>query len=124
VLPLLIGVDAVDILSKQLVAEKGLNGLCAIFATMLAPGHMQHIGVDPWIEFGEQDSRITPRAQQALALMQKAPAINCRLVENINSAVWRSLIFIAITRVSVSSLARNFAPSERPSYKSLAGCSH
>ena len=120
VLPLLNGVDAVDILSKQLGAQKVLNGLCGIFAKMLAPGHIQHIGSNPWIQFGEQDGHITPRAQQVLALMQKAAAVDCRLVENITSAVWRKFIFIASTSgVGAVTRAQFGAVSANPQTKAL-----
>ena len=97
VLPLLNGVDAVEILSAQLGREKVLNGLCGIFAKMLGPGHITHLGAAPWLQFGEQDNAVTERSQRVLALLQRTDGFSSKLVENITTAVWRKFIFIAST---------------------------
>lgn len=97
VLPLLNGVDAVEILSAQFGREKVLNGLCGIFAKMLGPGHITHLGAAPWLQFGEQDNAVTERSKRVLALLQRTAGFDTKLVENITTAVWRKFIFIAST---------------------------
>ena len=97
VLPLLNGVDAVDILSAQLGREKVLNGLCGIFAKMHGPGHINHLGAAPWLQFGEQDNAVTERSKRVLTLLQCTEGFTTELVENITTAVWRKFIFIAST---------------------------
>ncbi|MEH6445567.1 MAG: 2-dehydropantoate 2-reductase [Oceanospirillaceae bacterium] len=97
VLPLLNGVDAVSILSTQLGAKKVLNGLCGIFAKLTAPGHISHIGAQPWLKFGEQGNVITARAEQLLSILQSCQGFKATLENNITAAVWQKFIFIAST---------------------------
>jgi 2-dehydropantoate 2-reductase len=97
ILPLLNGVDAVDILSRHWGANKVLNGLCGIFAKVVDAGHIEHIGSEPWLQFGEQDNQITVRAQHVLEQLQRSDGFKVKLVANIRSAVWRKFIFIAST---------------------------
>ncbi len=104
-LPLLNGVDAVGLLNERFGSDKVLNGLCGIFAKLSGPGHVSHMGAEPWLQFGEQDNQMTQRAKKVLALLQKTDGFSSKLVENINTAVWRKFIFIASTS-GVGSLCR------------------
>jgi 2-dehydropantoate 2-reductase len=97
ILPLLNGVDAVDVLSNYFGKNKVLNGLCGIFAKMKGAGHIEHIGSEPWLQFGEQNNQLSDRAQQVLALLQHTDGFKSKLLENITTAVWRKFIFIAST---------------------------
>ena len=107
-LPLLNGVDAVALLNEKFGSHKVLNGLCGIFAKLSAPGHVSHVGAEPWLQFGEQDNRMTQRAQQVLALLQGTEGFSSKLVENITTAVWRKFIFIASTSGVGSVCRANF----------------
>jgi 2-dehydropantoate 2-reductase len=104
-LPLLNGVDAVGLLSEKFGSDKVLNGLCGIFAKLTAPGYVSHVGSQPWLQFGEQDNQLTLRARNVLALLQSTDGFSSKLVENINTAVWRKFIFIASTS-GVGSICR------------------
>jgi 2-dehydropantoate 2-reductase len=97
VLPLLNGVDAVSILSAQLGAQKVLNGLCGIFAKLTGPGHISHIGSQPWLKFGEQDNVMTRRVERLLNVLQSCLGFKATLESNITAAVWQKFIFIAST---------------------------
>lgn len=105
-LPLLNGVDAVTLLSQAFGKDKVLNGLCGIFAKVIGPGHISHMGAEPWLQFGEQNNQLTARAEQVLALLEKSTGFKSTLVENINTAVWRKFIFIASTS-GVGSICRS-----------------
>ncbi|NQZ32611.1 MAG: 2-dehydropantoate 2-reductase [Oceanospirillaceae bacterium] len=105
ILPLLNGVDAVDILSAEFGANKVLNGLCGIFAKIMGPGLVAHMGASPWLQFGEQSNLKTARAKQVLALLESAIGLKAKLVDDVSSAVWKKFIFIASTS-GVGSVSR------------------
>jgi len=104
-LPLLNGVDAVDILATHFGREKMLNGLCGIFAKIAGPGHIAHVGADPWLHFGELSNVKTDRASKVLQILQLASGFKVRLVDDVASAVWKKFIFIASTS-GVGSVSR------------------
>lgn len=108
ILPLLNGVDAVTVLSQHFGKEKVLNGLCGIFAKQVGPGHIAHMGADPWMQFGEQDSAATERANQVLSVLESSDGFRSTLVDDINVAVWRKFIFIASTSGVGSVTRANF----------------
>jgi len=104
-LPLLNGVDAVDILSDYFGPEQVLNGLCGIFAKIAGAGHIAHVGASPWVQFGEQNSELSIRAKKVLAVLESATGFKVKLVDDVTSAVWKKFIFIASTS-GVGSVSR------------------
>lgn len=105
ILPLLNGVDAVDILSAHFCANNVLNGLCGIFAKIAGPGHIAHVGANPWVKFGELNNLKTARAQRVLEMMDAATGFKAMLVDDVTSAVWKKFITIASTS-GVGSVSR------------------
>ena len=61
VVPLQNGVEAPSQLAEALGTEHVLGGLCGLISMMAGPGHIRHVGVDPFISFGELDNRVSAR---------------------------------------------------------------
>ena len=57
VVPLLNGVEAPTQLAEVLGAEHVVGGLCGCISFIAGPGHIRHVGADPFIHFGELDNR-------------------------------------------------------------------
>ena len=58
ILPLLNGVEHIDVLRSAFGVDRVIGGLCRISAFVEGPGHIKHVAVgDPVIEFGVLESR-------------------------------------------------------------------
>ncbi len=94
VVPLQNGVEAAGQLVKVLGEEHVLNGLCRIISMLAGPGHIQHMGLDPYMGFGELDNRPSPRTQRLLETCLNA-GILAEIPNDILAAVWMKFLFIA-----------------------------
>ncbi len=94
VVPLENGVEAPDQLRQVLGDRPVLGGLCQISAYIHAPGHIRHVGVEPYIAFGELDGQRSPRAMHLLEAFQKA-GVKAEVPKDIVAAIWRKFTFIA-----------------------------
>src|SRR5688572_14714560 len=52
VVPLQNGVEAPSQLEAVLGADRVLGGLCRIMSSVVAPEHIRHAGIDPYVAFG------------------------------------------------------------------------
>lgn len=116
VLPLQNGVEAPDQLAAVLGRHRVLGGLCRIMAQRIAPAEIRHIGAEPTVILGtlpsseeappDQTAQATQAAQtmQAMQTMQMAQAlqqafvkagVRCSLHDQIVTALWEKLAFIA-----------------------------
>jgi len=107
VVPLENGVDAPTQLAEILGREHVLGGLCRIASHKVAPGHIQHTGIDPYIAFGELDNRSSSRSRNLLQCFEQAGVL-AEIPTDINVAMWQKFLFIsavsgvgAVTRVPV-----------------------
>jgi len=94
VVPMQNGVDAPVELGKVLGEDKVLGGLCQISAYIAAPGHIYHVGIEPYIAFGELDGRSSARAEQLLQVFEKA-GVRAEIPPDIQVAMWNKFLFIA-----------------------------
>ena len=94
ILPLLNGVSARDLLSNSLNSKNVLNGLCGIIAQIEGPGQIRHVGIDPFIKFGEADNARTDRVARLTDVLSGTGA-NVEVPDDINRAMWLKYIFIA-----------------------------
>ena len=99
VLPLQNGVDAPSQLAAVLGAEHVLGGLCGLMSFIVGPGHIQHAGIDPFVNFGELDNRASDRTQRLHQAFVQAN-VNSEIPSDILVAMWRKFLFI----VSVSGM--------------------
>jgi 2-dehydropantoate 2-reductase len=94
VVPLENGIDAPDQLVAILGREHVLGGLCGIVSFIAAPGHIRHIGADPFIMFGELDNRRTARVEQLREVCIGA-GVQADIPSDIHHALWSKFTFIA-----------------------------
>ncbi len=97
ILPLLNGMEHMDTLLAAFGREHVLGGLCRISVFVAAPGHIRHVGVLPFIAFGELDNSKSARVE---SLREMFAALNSIIVEvpaDINVAMWEKFVFISGT---------------------------
>lgn len=95
VIPLGNGVTAPDELSAVLGAEHVLGGLCRISSFLAEPGHIRHVGVQPFIAFGERNGEKSARVEQVRAAFGACAGLTVDVPADIEAAMWDKFIFIA-----------------------------
>lgn len=95
VVPLENGVEAPDQLAEALGREHVLGGLCKIISAIVAPGHIRHAGIDPYIAFGELDGRKSERAERLRQAFARAIGVIAEIPDDIQVAMWEKFVFIA-----------------------------
>jgi 2-dehydropantoate 2-reductase len=106
VLPLQNGVDAPDQLSAVLGRGHALGGLCQISSTIAGPGHIRHVGIAPYIAFGELDGRASERVERLKGAFERASGVRVETPADIQAAMWRKFLFIsAISGVGAAARA-------------------
>ena len=110
VIPLQNGIDASDRLVPILGEAHVMAGTVGISATIASPGVIRQTGTFMSMAFGERDGRTSPRAQEFLALCEKA-GFSVMLSNNIAVPIWQKFILLtamsgctAVTRLPVGKL--------------------
>lgn len=96
ILPLQNGVLAIEELNKNINKKHILGGLCRIISMMEAPGIINHIGVEPTIEFGEVDNKQTEQLTKIKEIFDKS-GIKSKISEDIQSDLWKKFIAICVS---------------------------
>ncbi len=99
VIPLENGVEAPDQLAASLETPGKtfahvVGGLCRISSLVAGPGHIRHVGIEPYIAFGSLDGQPNER----LDLLQKAftrAGVKAEIPPDIQVACWQKFVFIA-----------------------------
>ena len=109
ILPLQNGVEA----EGQLTAIHGphvVGGLARIISMLVAPGHIRHLGAEPYIALGEPDNRRTKRVE-SIAEALRGAGIRVEIPPDIRVAMWEKFLFIcsvsgvgAVTRAPIGIL--------------------
>jgi 2-dehydropantoate 2-reductase len=95
VLTLQNGIEAHEQVATILGRQHALIGVCRISASIVAPGHIQHHGLEPYIALGEADgSKLSP-ASLTIAAALRTAGVTIEIPEDIQSALWEKLLFIA-----------------------------
>jgi 2-dehydropantoate 2-reductase len=94
VVPLQNGIDAPAQLAEALGARHVLGGLCGLISFQVAPGHIRHAGMDPFVNFGELDNRRSERTEALRRVFSEA-GVNTEIPADIGAAMWRKFLFIA-----------------------------
>ena len=105
VVPLQNGVEAPARLTEVLGDGPALGGTCRIISRLAAPGHIIHIGAEPYVAFGELDNRPNEQAKRLRAVFEQA-GVKAEIPADIQVAMWKKFVFIcsisgvgAVTRV-------------------------
>jgi 2-dehydropantoate 2-reductase len=95
VIPLENGVDAPEQLASPLGGHHVLGGLCRISSFIASPGVIQHVGVQPYIAFGELDHRVSGRVENLKEVFIRLDGINVEIPADIHQSLWEKFVFIA-----------------------------
>ena len=104
VVPLENGMEAPDDIAAAAGREHAAGGLCGLVSFVVAPGHVRHISVDPFIAFGELDNRRTPRAERLLDALTSS-GLTAFIPPDIQRAMWMKFLFIS-TLSGIGSITR------------------
>jgi len=94
VVPLQNGVEAPTQLAAVLGSAHVLGGMCKISAYIAAPGHIRHVGIEPYIAFGELDNRSSARVERLREALGRA-GVNAEIPGDIHATMWEKFLFIA-----------------------------
>lgn len=94
-IPLENGLEAPDQLAAALGREHAGGGLCGIVSFVVGPGHIQHAGVDPFVNFGELDNSRSERLERLRDAFQHA-GVTADIPPDIHRSMWTKLLFIAV----------------------------
>ena len=104
VIPLQNGIDAHERLLPILGASAVMGGVAQISASITAPGVITQVGTFMRMIFGELDGSRSQRAEDFLALCQKA-GFDAVLSEQILTELWMKFVLLA-ANASITALAR------------------
>lgn len=94
VVPLQNGIRSYETLSSALGPERVLCGLCRILSSVVAPGHVRHVGPDPTVLCGEEDQSRSPRIQTVIKALDGVPGMTLKIPGDIRRAIWQKFIFV------------------------------
>jgi 2-dehydropantoate 2-reductase len=103
ILPLENGISITEELGEQVNMNNIIGGLCRIISKIESPGVINHIGVEPYILFGEWNNSQSERVLRIKELFDKA-GIKNKIPTDINAELWKKFIsicvsgFLALTR--------------------------
>jgi 2-dehydropantoate 2-reductase len=93
ILPLQNGLEAPELLAKELGPQHVLTGLCGLFVFIAGPGHIRHTAIDPFIRFGEMDNSSSDRVKHLQQVFARA-GVTAETPPNIQTALWMRFLFI------------------------------
>jgi 2-dehydropantoate 2-reductase len=94
VVPLLNGVEAAGEVTAAYGAEHAAGGLCGLFGSVVAPGHIRNSLPAPFVVIGELDNGPSQRLQR-LADAWTHAGVRASLAPDIQAALWEKLTFVA-----------------------------
>jgi len=96
ILPLMNGIEHIDQL-RDAFGDHALGGLCRISSFIQSPGHVAHVGVKPYISFGEFDRSKSERVQSLQEVFSALDGVDVEVPDDISVAMWDKFIFICAT---------------------------
>jgi 2-dehydropantoate 2-reductase len=94
VIPLQNGLEAPRLLAEILGTQAVLGGLCKIFASKTGPAVIEHLGLQPAIEFGELNGKKTERVERVSEAFASATGMSTAVPDDIEAAMWRKLMHV------------------------------
>jgi len=107
VVPLQNGVEAPSQLAAVLSSQHVLGGLAKIISFIAGPGHIRHLGAEPYVAFGELDNRVSERGERLRQAFVRA-GVRVEIPPDIQAALWDKFLFVvslggvgAVTRAPI-----------------------
>lgn len=95
VVPLQNGVEAPSQLQAVVGTDHVLGGLCRIMSSMVAPGHIRHAGIDPYVAFGSLNQQPSQGAERLRDAFSRTRGVRVEIPADIRVAMWRKFLLIA-----------------------------
>ena len=94
IIPLENGMTAPEEIADTLGRQHALGGLCGIVSYIVAPGHIRHSAVEPFVTFGELDNNPSHRVERITEVFRRAN-IKTDVPPDIHRSMWTKFLFIA-----------------------------
>jgi 2-dehydropantoate 2-reductase len=94
IVPLLNGIEHMETLFNAFDVEHVLGGLCRISVFIGDAGNIKHVGIDPFIAFGEWNGKKSERLSKLYDIFKNIPGITVQAQDNIELAMWEKYLFI------------------------------
>lgn len=91
--PLLNGVEAPDQLAEAFGQRHVIGGLCGLFGSIVAPGHIRNMLPRPFISLGELDSPGSERIERMRDAFNRV-GVHATIATDIRAALWEKLLFV------------------------------
>src|SRR5690348_8923418 len=90
--PLLNGVEAPDLLAEAFGQRHVIGGLCGLFGSIVAPGHIRNMLARPFVSLGELDSPGSERIERLRQAFAQV-GVQATIAADIRAALWEKLLF-------------------------------
>jgi len=94
ILPLLNGMEHMDLLLDAYGSDHVLGGFCGISSFIARPGHITHVASKPFIAFGELNRQKSERIRKLQNVFSSLDGINVVVPEDIHVSMWEKFTFI------------------------------
>lgn len=91
VVPLLNGIEHMEALVNAFGSEHVLGGVCRISAFIAEAGHIKHVGIDPFISFGEWNGKSSERVSRLYDVFKNISGVTVEASGNIELAMWKNI---------------------------------
>ncbi len=95
IVPLLNGIEHMEALANAFGSEHVLGGVCRISAFIADAGHIKHVGIDPFISFGEWNGKNSERVSKLYDVFKNISGVTVEASGNIELAMWEKYLLIA-----------------------------
>jgi len=95
IVPLLNGIEHMEALVSAFGSGHVLGGVCRISAFIAEAGHIKHVGIDPFIAFGELNREMSERVSKLYDVIKNISGVTVEASGNIELAMWEKYLLIA-----------------------------
>jgi 2-dehydropantoate 2-reductase len=88
-------IEPTEQLEKAFGRKHVLGGFCRISSFIAAPGHIEHVGVIPYIAFGELDNSSSSRTEKLHKIFASITEIKVEIPGDIWVGMWEKFIYVA-----------------------------
>lgn len=105
-LPLLNGIEHLDLLNSRFGKDRVLGGIAKIAVTALPNGTIRHLNDWRFVTFGEQSGSLSERVKNLKAAFDKTSVV-AKIVPDIMQAMWEKLVHLATVAGATCSMRAN-----------------
>ena len=95
IIPLLNGIEHMEALVNAFGREHVLGGVCRISAFIAEAGRIKHVGIDPFIAFGELNREMSECVSKLYDVFKNISGVTVEASGNIELAMWGKYLLIS-----------------------------